>query len=106
MYWDAPPGPTHDVVQTALVFADLATELLIDSAYSQLTKGLDPGLRSALDTHGHIYQAQGMVMVDLGVGLPEALARMRAHAYATDQALGSVASQIISGEAVLTRDPT
>ena len=87
------------------MFADLATELLIDSAYSQLTKGLDPGLRSALDTHGHIYQAQGMVMVDLRVGLPEALARMRAHAFATGQDLSAVAIRIINGEPVLTRDP-
>ena len=47
--------------------------------------------------HGHIYQAQGMTMVDLGVPLPEALARMRAHAYATDQDLADLATDIIAG---------
>ena len=104
LYWKDPPGPTLDALRTALVFADLATELLIDDSYSA-EGALDAGLHSALDTHGHIYQAQGMVMVELGVGLPEALARMRAHAYATGQDLGDVASQIICAESVLRRDP-
>lgn len=105
LYWDHRAGPTHDALRTALVFADLATELVIDGSYSNGSGSLDPGLHAALGTHAHIYQAQGMVMVDLGVGLPEALARMRAHAYATDQDLGSIANQIIDGDLVLTRDP-
>jgi hypothetical protein len=105
LYWEHPPGPTHHVLRTALVYGDLATELLIDSSCSNAGGGLDPGLHSALETHGHIYQAQGMAMVDLAVGLPEALARMRAHAFATGQDLGSVARQILRGEPVLSRDP-
>lgn len=105
LYWAGRQGPWYDELRTAMVFADVATELLIDSSYSTTSDDLDPGLHSALQTHGHIYQAQGMVMVSLGVGLSEALARMRAHAYATSQDLGTVASRIIDGERVLTRDP-
>lgn len=105
LYWKDRSGPTYTELRTALVFADLATDLLIDSSYSSTSEGLDPGLHSALQTHGHIYQAQGMVMVALGVHLPEALARMRAHAFATGQDLGGVADQIIEGDLVLTTDP-
>jgi len=57
-----------------------------------------------LDTQGHIYQAQGMVMVELGVGLAEALARMRAYAYATDQPLSSLAADIVAGRTAIPRD--
>ncbi|MBJ7357432.1 GAF and ANTAR domain-containing protein [Nocardioides sp.] len=105
LYWKRGSGPTYEDLRSALVFADLATELLIDSSCSPTSEDLDPGLHSALQTHGHIYQAQGMLMVALGVHLPEALARMRAHAFATGQDLEGVAEQILEGELVLTRDP-
>ena len=106
LYWGpATTGPSFQDLRRALVFADLAAELLIDSAYPPSDDDLDPGLHSALQTHGHIYQAQGMVMVDLDVGLAEALARMRAHAFATGEDLSTVASRIVSGERVLSRGP-
>jgi len=105
LYWTGGSGPSYEELRTALVFADLATELLVDGSYAPSAEGLDPGLHSALQTHGHIYRAQGMVMVGLGVGLPEALARMRAHAFATSQDLSSVALQIIEGDLRLTDDP-
>jgi hypothetical protein len=106
VYWEGRTGPSYEELRTAMVFADLATELLIDSSYMPTGEDLDPGLHSALQPHGHIYQAQGFVMVELGVALPEALARMRAHAFATGEDLGSVASQIIAGDLVLAKDPT
>ena len=42
----------------------------------------DPDLRAAIHVRDEVYQAQGMVMVDLGVTLEVALARMRASAFA------------------------
>ncbi len=56
-----------------------------------------------LDGHAHVYQAQGMVMVQLGVALPEALARMRAHAYAHDVTLVELATEIVEGRTRLMR---
>jgi AmiR/NasT family two-component response regulator len=38
-----------------------------------------------------------MLMVDLGIGLAEALVRMRAHAFSRDLALIEVAREIIAG---------
>ena len=44
-----------------------------------------------------IYQAQGMVVADLGVDPAEALARMRAHAFGNEMPLLDLARDIISG---------
>lgn len=105
LYWHRPLQPVDTDLRTALVFADLATELLLDDCVDDASTGLGPALDLGLDMQAHVYQAQGMVMVDLGVRLPEALARMRAEAFATDQTLASLASRIIDGTTVITKDP-
>ena len=104
LYWRSPRYPANGDLRVALVFADLATEFLIDDSCAGAGSRLDPGLVSALETHEHIYVAQGMVMVDLGVRLPEALARMRAQACASGQELAVLARQIIDGEALVVHD--
>jgi hypothetical protein len=86
------------------MFAELATELLMDNSTAEPAVGLDPDHHAAMAIHGQIYQAQGMTMVDLGVSLPEALARMRAHAYATGQDLAELATDIIAGRTALPAD--
>lgn len=91
-------------MRTALMFAELATEMLMDNSMAEPAVGLDPDHHAAMAVHGHIYQAQGMTMVDLGVPLAEALARMRAHAYAIDQDLADLATDIIAGETILPAD--
>lgn len=106
LYWRRPRSPLRGDLRSALVFADIATDLLIDHSGSGASGGLEPALVSALETHGHVYQAQGMVMVDLDVRLPEALALMRAQAHASCQPLAELAGHIIDGSAVVTRDPT
>ena len=99
---DVPRVFNRSEIRTALTFAELATELLMDNSTTE--PGLDPDHHAAMAIHGHIYQAQGMTMVDLGVPLPEALARMRAHAYATDQDLADLATDIIAGRTILPAD--
>ena len=42
------------------------------------------GVDDVLERRAELFQAQGMVMVQLGVSLAEALARIRAHAYADE----------------------
>ena len=92
-------------LETALVFSEVATELLLDGSMPANGQALDPGLDATLSTNGYIYQAQGMVMVELGVSLPEALARMRAHAWATGQDLTALSREILEGRTMPTRDP-
>ena len=105
LYWRSPRAPSPGDLRRSLVFADLGTELLVDHAFSCPSVDSDPDLVAALETHGHVYQAQGMVMVDLGVGLAEALARMRAEARASDQSLAALAARIVDGATVVTPAP-
>jgi hypothetical protein len=42
-----------------------------------------------------IHQASGMVMVQLGVSIEEALVRLRAYAFARGRPLGEIAGQIV-----------
>jgi AmiR/NasT family two-component response regulator len=57
----------------------------------------DPQL-GAMDGRLEVHQAQGMVTVDLGVDLAQALALMRAHAFSRDVALLELARHILEGE--------
>ena len=56
------------------------------------------------DTRFEVYQAQGMVMIQLGTGPAEALSRMRAHAYARELTLSRVADDIVSRRLMLEPD--
>jgi len=87
-----------------LVLAELATELLLDSSSASAGGEIDPHLKSALDIRSEIYQAQGMLMVSLRLGLPEALARMRAHSFAVGRDIVDVAGDIIAGRLALADD--
>lgn len=91
-------------LNAALVYSQIATEILLDGSGSGDRLHLHHDLEVVLDTHAYVYQAQGMLMVDLGIGLPEALARMRAHAWATGQDLTTLASEIVAGRTRLPRD--
>ncbi|MGH8881991.1 MAG: GAF and ANTAR domain-containing protein, partial [Stackebrandtia sp.] len=97
------PGPLRDgQVAVALTFADAATDMLLETAAPD--GHLDEGLQTALDYRTEIYQAQGMVMIQLDVSLTEALARMRAHAFATERDLTELSRAIVSGGVRLDRD--
>lgn len=104
MYSAAPRQLAREEAGKALVLAELATEMLLDSSAKSPDGAIDPHLESALDVRSEIYQAQGMLMVSLRVGLPEALARMRAHAFATGRNLLAVAGDIIEGRLDLADD--
>ena len=87
-----PSGELADV----LVFADIALQLLLD-----LSSGVSgsPGylpLQGLSDRRAVVYQATGMMSVQLGVSLEDALARLRAHAFGSGAVLGDVAEDVVS----------
>jgi len=96
LYDAGPRSFSQDELRLAMHLAEFATQLLLDDRSVGLGGSLDVGL-AAIDQHAEVHQAQGMVMVDLGVSLAEALARMRAHAYATNQSLVELARSIVAG---------
>lgn len=96
-----------DDTATSLLLTALATELVLD-VYSP-TNGHpvrpDVPLLDPDDHRDEVYQAQGMVTVQLAISLEAALARMRAHAFASDQKLAQVAADILAGRTRLQADP-
>ena len=77
----------------ALAFVDLTIRIVLgDEAVRD-----DGTWEPLVDPRAEVHQAQGMVMVDLGVDLAEALVRMRAHAFAQGLPLIELAHAIIGG---------
>jgi len=98
------PGPlSAAALSQARAFAEVATLSLVNG-HEGMPDGLAAGLGDVLDSSLEVYQAQGMVMVQLGVSLAEALARIRAYAYANDRGVGSVARDILGRKLTLERD--
>jgi hypothetical protein len=95
---------TRDQLERCLGFASLATELLIDGPGANLNGALDPDLLNALELRTEVYQAQGMVMVQLDITLNAALARMRAHAFSYGVDLGQLSADIVAGRTQFTND--
>jgi hypothetical protein len=78
-------------------FAQSAKDVILDGRAVTARGELDAGLGASFVDRARIHQAQGMVMVDLGITLAEALARMRARAFATEVTLLQVADAVLSG---------
>lgn len=103
VYRDEIGDLARQTVVQALIYADIALSTLLDD---QLRDGYDAGPRldETLAGRFEVYQAQGMVMIQLGVGAAEAMARLRAHAYANDRRLVDVAEDIVARRLSLEGD--
>ncbi len=104
VYHDRAGWIDDEQVATALTFARVGTVMLFGTQTTLSDGSLEPGLDEVLEGRFEIHQAQGMVMIDLGVDLEEALVRMRAHAYSTAVPLIDLAREIIGGGRSLERD--
>jgi hypothetical protein len=80
----------------ALIFADIALQLLLDSASGISGLADYQPLDGLSDSHVEVYQATGMISVQMGVTLEEAFVRLRAHAFAADTPLNDIAGDVVS----------
>ena len=104
VYRERPGNLTDDELTDALAFADLAVDMLLEGQAGAAEGALAPGLEAVVDRSAEVYQAQGMVTMQLGVDLAEAMVRLRAHAYAHDRTLLDVARDIVARRLTLERD--
>jgi hypothetical protein len=104
LHMSRPRSLTTAEIATCLRVTDLATEIVLDGLPPLVDRGPRELRRGADCTRDQVYQAQGMVMVQLGVSLPEALARLRAHAFATGQDLADLAADVLAGRVHLPSD--
>lgn len=92
------PGPlSPEALADVLVGADVALMLLLNARAGMDGDGSSVRLSSGWsDDHAQVYQATGMVSAQRGVGLEEALAVLRAHAFAQDQTLDAIAAAVVA----------
>ena len=104
LYRDVPGSLSAEELAQALTFADVATSMLLDGQEQAPPGAAASGLAEVLEYRFELYQAQGMVMVQLGVTLVEALAVLRAYAYSHDRDLADVARDVVSQGLRLDQD--
>ncbi len=87
----------------ALDFGAVAVRRLLDARVDPAGRQQGGVLTGALDNRMEVYQAQGILLAQLSVGLEEAMVRLRAHAYATDRRVSDVAKDVVTGRLRLPR---
>lgn len=104
LYRDAPGELAADEVRTARAVADIVTAVLV-----ALPQGEEDGagrwLSPLATDHGEVYQAVGMVMAQVGVAAPEALALLRGHAFAQDCSVLELAHEVVALRTRFDDDP-
>ena len=94
---------SQEELSRAFGFADRAVNALLD--VQQAATAERDGLDDALEHRAELFQAQGMVMVQLAVSLAEAMVRIRAHAYTENRQLHDIAADIVARRQHFERDP-
>lgn len=99
------PGPlAADELRQALVLSDVTVAALLDQQEQMDGAGDRRNLDEAMERRVELFQAQGMVMVQLHVGLDDAMARIRAYAYAHSRRLDDVARDIVDRRLHIAQD--
>jgi hypothetical protein len=102
----AKPGQlAPEALADGLVLADVALQLILDSAAGISSLPESQPLAGLSDSRAEVYQAIGMVSVQLGVSLEEAFVRLRAHAFASGTELGDIADDVVTRVLRFSPDP-
>jgi hypothetical protein len=105
VYRDAAGSLSDDALAQSLTFAQVALTMVLDGQALAPSGELDVEFGQVMDHYrAEVYQAQGMVQVQLGVPLEAALARMRAYAFTQGRTLPDVAADIVARRLTLERD--
>lgn len=109
LYRTSGGGLSDGQLAEALAFADAAVVILLH------LQDQSPGGPDALELHSavsdplaagrEIHQATGMISVQAGVGLTEAMLLLRAHAFAGDRALLPAAQDVVAHRVRFPADP-
>jgi len=102
----ATPGSLSPAELTdATVLADIALQLVLDATAGISGQPDYRPLAGLSDSRAEVYQATGMISVQLEVTLEEALVRLRAHAFATSAPVADVAASVVSRQLRFDPDP-
>ncbi len=96
LYCDRPGPLTADQHADAVILADVAAQAVLVLQANALPGQLAPELEAESDFLYVVHQASGMVAVQLSVSVGQALIRLRAHAFATNQTITEVAAAVVA----------
>lgn len=96
LYRGEPGRLTSAELALASAFADAATRLLLHAQATSDGGTSWDGLLDDVDIRAEVHQATGMISVQLGVSLAEALLRLRAHSYAEGRSIIEAASSVVN----------
>lgn len=90
------PGALDDGQHTrALALAELIATWVLDRQGAAAPGSLAPSLETGADFHFVVHNAAGMISAQLGIGIAEALVRLRAHAFGQDRLVSEVARDVV-----------
>jgi GAF domain-containing protein len=96
LYRDRPGPMSDDQYADALVLAGVAAQAVVALQANASPGALSTALEEGANFRFVVHQASGMVAVQLGVSVGEALARLRAYAFGNDILLAEVAEAIVA----------
>jgi hypothetical protein len=95
LFRDRSGALTREEVGKAFTLADVALTLVLDAQRAEPGE-VPRGFEEAPGFPAVVAQAQGMIMIQLGVSITEALVRLRAYAYAEGRPVSEVARDVVA----------
>lgn len=96
MYRDHRGDLSEDQYADASAAADVVTDAIITAQAAVPPGNLSRGLQVVGSDRAELHQATGMVAAQLGIGVGDALLRLRARAYADDRPLLDIARDVVA----------
>jgi len=96
LYRDQPGALSDDQHADALVMASVAARAVLAAQAKAPPAELAAELEAGGNFRFVVHQASGMVAAQLGIGVGEALVRLRAYAFANDRMLSDVAEDVVA----------
>jgi hypothetical protein len=96
LYQDEPGNLTRAQSDDSLALADVLSRTILDMQANSPPGMLPVELDEAFTHRAEVHQASGMVAIQLKVPIPEALAAIRAFAFAEGRSVGKVAGDIVA----------
>jgi GAF domain-containing protein len=95
LYRDSPGPLSGDQHADALVVADVAARWVLEAQAGAPPDAIARELEIGADFHYIVHNAAGMVSVQQGISVAEALIRLRAYAFGSDRLLADVAREVV-----------
>jgi len=96
LYRDRPGPLSGDQHADALVIADVAARWVLEAQAGAPFGAVAGELEAGADFHFAVHNAAGMVSVQEGISVTEALIRLRAYAFSNDRLLADVAQDVVA----------